>query len=108
MKQIGREEHLKKIIARNRNFRRLFLDDNNQVKDEAKDFFEWLNRFCFMNRPTYLMNPKTGNVDPLATHIAEARREVALNIYELIDVNSDRLTRQLTNLQQEEEHDDDR
>lgn len=106
MKQLSRESHLRCLIRRNQNFKRLFLNDQDQIKPEAQDFFKWLYQFCYMSRPSYLMNPKTGGIDPLATHVAEGRREVYVTLLELIDADSVKLTRQLTKLQEEPPDDD--
>jgi hypothetical protein len=56
--------------------RRLF-DPANQ---DGQAIVAWLADFCHARRSSVMVSAQTGNVDPLATAVAEGRREVFLAI----------------------------
>lgn len=100
-------DHLQKLIQRNRNFRRLFYDDLGAIRPEALDYFEWLKMFCYGARAPYLQNPQTGMIDNSATYVAIGRQEVYFRTLELLDADSKVIDRQIKNLQQQQEIDND-
>lgn len=81
----SRIQHLERMLLRSRAFKRLFLDDKTgALKEDAEIVIRELAHFCHVTRPSYKISPKSGTIDPLATHVAEGRREVFMRITSLI------------------------
>ena len=51
-----------------------------------------LARFCYANRPTTVVSPISRQVDPIASAIAEGRREVWLRLMGHINLSDDVVT----------------
>lgn len=93
---------LENLINRTVNYQRLFLDDQKNYKLESLEFFSWLHKFCHVDRPSYKMNPNTGQIDPYATHVAEGRREVYCEIIRLMKIDERKLMIQMSTLKKED------
>lgn len=96
------KQHLEKLIHRKRQIRIFFLDDRDQVKDQARFFVKWLHNYCHADRAVYKQNPQTGVIDPYATHVAAGRQEVWQEFVKQLYTNEDSLARQLQQLKEDE------
>lgn len=96
------KEALRYRIHRKRQIRIFFLDDKDQIKDQARFFMKWMHQFCHADRAVYKQNPTTGVIDPYATHVAAGRQEVYHELLRLISTNEDALVRQLNQLEKDE------
>ena len=89
-------------IHRKRQLRIFFLDDHDNIKDQAKFFMKWMHQFCHADRAVFKVNPQTGVIDPYATHVAAGRLEVYQEFVKLLSTNEDGLIRQLQQLEKDE------
>ena len=96
------KQYLLHRIHRKRQLRIFFLDDHDQIKDQAKFFMKWLHQFCHAERAVYKQNPQSGMIDPYATHVAAGRLEVYQEFIKLISSNEDSLVRQLQQQEKDE------
>jgi hypothetical protein len=55
-----------------------------------------LAKFCYVAKPTPKVNPITGGVDPLATMLAEGRREVFLRITAYLNLTQEDVAKMRT------------
>jgi hypothetical protein len=82
---------LHKLIKRRYSYRAIFLDETGRLKFTAAPAMADLKRFCYADKPTVLVSPKTGAIDPLAMAHAEGRREVWLRIQHYLQLDEDQL-----------------
>jgi hypothetical protein len=73
------ERLLAKIMKRRYSYRRLFLGDNG-LNADGQTVLADLAKFCRANASTAVVSPISRSVDPIATAMAEGRREVWLRI----------------------------
>jgi len=73
------EKLLAKIRKRRYAYRRLFLGDN-RLNADGQTVLADLAKFCRANASTAVVSPISRSVDPIATAMAEGRREVWLRI----------------------------
>jgi hypothetical protein len=73
------ERLLAKIRKRRYSYRRLFLGDNG-LNADGQTVLADLAKFCRANASTAVVSPISRSVDPIATAMAEGRREVWLRI----------------------------
>jgi hypothetical protein len=73
------EKLLAKIRKRRYAYRRLFLGDNG-LNADGQTVLADLAKFCRANASTAVVSPISRSVDPIATAMAEGRREVWLRI----------------------------
>ena len=73
------EKLLAKIRKRKYAYRRLFLADDG-LNADAQIVLADLAKFCRANASTAVVSPISRSVDPIATAMAEGRREVWLRI----------------------------
>lgn len=73
------EKLLAKIRKRRYSYRRLFLGDNG-LNADGQTVLADLAKFCRANASTAVVSPISRSVDPIATAMAEGRREVWLRI----------------------------
>lgn len=71
--------------------RACFLDDKGKPTDHGMRLLTYLAWFCHSNRSSIKLN-RTG-VDPMATAMAEGRREVWLFIQDYMHLDEQELTR---------------
>lgn len=95
-------EVLRYRIHRKRQIRIMFLDDQDQIKDQARFFMKWMHQFCHADRAVYKVNPANGVIDPYATHVAAGRQEVYQEFLKLLTTNEDGLVRQLHQLEKDQ------
>lgn len=74
--------------------RRLLLDGRGELNNEARILVADMRAFCQADgRPVIKYSPQTGVIDPVATAVAAARREVydryrrMLNLDDYVDIN---------------------
>lgn len=87
---------LKNIMKRRTAWREIFKQDDGGLNQASVIALAHLQRFCYANRTTAKISPKTGQFDPIAMAMAEGRREVFLFIQEnlkLDDSDLQRITR---------------
>lgn len=87
---------LSRLNKRRAAYRAVFLQQDEQVKPSCVEVLKDLRRFCHADRPTYRVGGD-GNVDPLASMVAEGRREVWQRIVEHLHLDD----RFITNLREE-------
>lgn len=87
---------LNRLNKRRAAYRALFLQQDDQVKPAARDVLLDLKRFCHAGKPTYKVGGN-GAIDPLASAVAEGRREVWLRIVEHLELED----RFIVNLREE-------
>jgi hypothetical protein len=73
------ERLLAKIRKRRYAYRRLFFGDNG-LNGDGQTVLADLAKFCRANASTAVVSPISRSVDPIATAMAEGRREVWLRI----------------------------
>ena len=83
-------------------FRQLLLDHNERPTAETMILLRELSRFCYANKPTAKISPRSGNIDPLAMAIAEGRREVFLYILNILNTDDAVFDKLLTQYHQQE------
>lgn len=73
------EKILNKIRKRRYAYRRMFLGENG-LNADGETVLADLTKFCRATSSTAVVNPISRSVDPIATAMAEGRREVWLRI----------------------------
>jgi hypothetical protein len=73
------EKLLARILKRKYAYRRLFLGDNG-LNGDGQVVLADLAKFCKANSSTAVVSPVSRQVDPIASALAEGRREVWLRI----------------------------
>lgn len=85
-----------------RNFWRMqFLDHKGKITADGARALRDLSTFCYGNKTTVKVSPKSGSIDPLAMAIAEGRREVFLHILSMLNLDDTTFNRMITHYQQE-------
>lgn len=74
----GIDDHTQRRLDRARAYRSCFMADGQFTKD-GEDVYKDLAQFCHFFRTTAKQSP-AGNMDPIASAMAEGRREVFLRI----------------------------
>jgi len=92
------ERLLAKIRKRRYAYRRLFLGDNG-LNGDGQTVLADLAKFCRANASTAVVSPISRSVDPIATAMAEGRREVWLRIMAHLHLED----RAVINLEEKEE-----
>ena len=77
-------------------YRAVFLQQDGQASAMAREVLKDLRRFCHADRPTYRVGGN-GQLDPIASAVAEGRREVWLRIIEHLHLDD----RFIVNLREE-------
>ena len=95
-------ERIEWMLDRRSRLKRLFCNDRDELRTEAIHFFAWMERFCYVSRPTYKQNPVSGAIDTNATFIAEGRREVWIELQRLMNLDTKKLMRELKQLEEDE------
>ncbi len=74
------EKLLARIQKRKYAYRRMFLGENGQLNSDGQIVLADLKKFCRATSSTVVVSPVSRTVDPIATAMAEGRREVYLRI----------------------------
>jgi hypothetical protein len=74
------EKLLARIRKRKYAYRRMFLGENGQKSADGQAVLADLAKFCKANQSTAVVSPISRTVDPIASALAEGRREVWLRI----------------------------
>lgn len=82
-----------RIFRRSRAYKRCFLGDKGEPHLEAEQVLADLKRFCRADRPTIVVSPVSRAVDPLASAVAEGRREVWLRIAAMLALSEAQVAR---------------
>lgn len=80
------------ILGRARAFREVFGLPENRTRSQSI-VLKVLAEFCRTNKSSVTVSPIHRQVDPLATCVAEGRREVFNRISQFIHLNQDELIR---------------
>jgi hypothetical protein len=88
---------LAKILKRRYAYRRLFLGENG-LNADGQTVLADLAKFCRATSSTAVVSPISRSVDPIATAMAEGRREVWLRISAHLHIDD----RVVFNLQEDE------
>jgi hypothetical protein len=91
---------LAKLLKRRYAYRRLFLGEDGLSAD-GQIVLSDLAKFCRATQSTAVVSPVSRSVDPIATALAEGRREVWLRIMAHLHVDE----RVIFNLNEEEKND---
>lgn len=67
---------IERLLNRKRAYRRLFLDQDNNIRGDADIVLADLKRFCRATGTTAMVSPISKSIDPIAMAMAEGRREV--------------------------------
>jgi hypothetical protein len=100
MMDAARNAIIYRLMGVRRAWQQAFLSDDGTLNDNGKRAMKDLAHFCYANRSCIKMSPKSGTIDPIATAIAEARREVFLRITQAMNLEEKELQR-LINQQEE-------
>lgn len=73
-------ERARRWLSKRRAFRACFLDDNGIATASGARALKDLARFCDAYRSTVKVSSVTGQVDPIASAVAQGRREVWLHL----------------------------
>lgn len=95
------QAHLNRKMRIRRFFRAAFLDGQDRLTGDGHLVLQELAKFCYANRPTPKISPKSGMIDPVAMGVAEGRREVFLLITNYLTIDDHAFNRLLTQYQQE-------
>lgn len=71
---------LRKLLRRKYAYRRLLLSEDGIPNADAEIVLADLAKFCKANQSTAVVSQKSQQVDPVASALAEGRREVWLRI----------------------------
>jgi hypothetical protein len=93
---------LARIKRRKYAYRRMFMGENGQLNADGQAVLADLAKFCRATASTAVVNPISRSVDPLATAMAEGRREVWLRIMAHLHIDD----RVVFNLNQSEDQDE--
>lgn len=80
------------ILRRARAFRAVFGTTNNRTR-EQEIVLKVLGDFCRVNKSSITVSPVHRQVDPLATCVAEGRREVINRISQYLQLDQEELIR---------------
>lgn len=100
-RRLVQKKKVEKQIGLRQAYRQLFLNDEGKMKPEAMVVMRDLARFCYANKASAKMSPKSGMIDPYATHIADGRREVFLRLTNQVNVDDAVFNRLLTQYYEE-------
>lgn len=92
-----------RTIAKRDRIRQLMLQDNDEFNPNAAVLMKELASFCYIGRTTTKVSKITGRIDPIASAIAEGRREVVLRILELLRFTDDKALKMIEELNQRED-----
>lgn len=81
----------------------IFLNDLDQFTPAAMAFMQEMARFCYLNKTTTKVSKITGNIDPMASAIAEGRRETLLHIMSLLRFTNERAIKIIDDLNSKQE-----
>lgn len=79
------------------------LDNKDGFQPWAHALMMDLGKFCYMNKPGSKVSKITGRIDPIASGIAEGRREVFLRILHLLNFTDENAIKMIEQLNQREE-----
>lgn len=75
-----------RMVSRSQAYKRCFMDDG-KITPDADIVLRDLAKFCRANQPTTVISPVSRTVDPIASGIAEGRREVWLRLMWHLKIN---------------------
>ncbi len=89
------EQHkiLMRINGVRRAWQHAFLNESGSLNENGVRALGDLANFCYANRSCIKMSPKSGMIDPMASIVAEARREVWLRIMQALDIDDQEIQR---------------
>lgn len=96
-----KRKRIEKQLSTRHAYRQLFLNDDGKLKPEGLIVLRDLARYCYATKGAAKMSPKSGMIDPYATHIADGRREVHLRIVNQINVDDAVFNRLITQYYEE-------
>ncbi|MDY7802810.1 hypothetical protein U0E23_10060 [Burkholderia stagnalis] len=76
---------------RREHYRRCFCDERGKLTPAGEAVLADLAAFCRANQSTVITSPVQRTVDPLATMVAEGRREVFVRLVQIIGTTDDQL-----------------
>lgn len=82
-----------RVMGVRRAWQAAFLNNDGTLNENGKRAMKDLAHFCYANRSCIKMSPKAGTIDPIATAVAEARREVFLRITQAMNLDDQELQR---------------
>lgn len=84
---------IQRFLYRKRDYQSLFLTPNGTPTAAGERVLKDLARFCRANQSTAVVSPVTRSVDPVASALAEGRREVYLRITRHLYLDESYLTK---------------
>lgn len=82
-----------RIMGVRRAWQQAFLNNDGTLNENGKRALKDLAHFCYADRTCIKMSPKSGTIDPIATAVAEARREVWLRITQAMNIDDKEIQR---------------
>lgn len=92
-----------RTIRQRNQIRSLFLDDGDNYTSAGLALMTLLAKFCYLNKTTTKVSKISGKIDPIASAVAEGRREVILRIIELLRFTDERALKMIEALNQQPE-----
>jgi hypothetical protein len=83
--------------------KRGMLDDKGDFLPWARVLMHDLGKFCYMNKTHVKVSKLSGRIDPIASAVAEGRREVYLRIIEILNFTDENALKMIEQLNQREE-----
>jgi hypothetical protein len=93
------QERFRAILTKRHDYRGTFGADAERTKAQEKVLLD-LARFCYAYKPTTMKSPM-GTVDPIASAVAEGRRQVWLRIAGLLQTSDSAILQALEREQHE-------
>ena len=72
------------VLDVKRAYKALFLAEDGTLNEHAKIIMDDLRSFCRADSSTAVMSPATKCIDPLASMLAEGRREAFMRIDQMV------------------------
>lgn len=90
-------------IKKRDQIRQLLFDNRDHFNPNAQVLMKELAKFCYLGRTTTKVGKISGRIDPIASAIAEGRREVLLRILELLSFSDAHAVKMIEQLNQQPE-----
>ncbi|MBU9282330.1 hypothetical protein [Burkholderia multivorans] len=76
---------------RREQYRRCFCDERGKLTPAGEAVLADLAQFCRANQSTVITSPVQRTIDPLATMVAEGRREVFVRLIQILGMDDEQL-----------------
>lgn len=94
MNFLALSDRLRRKLSRRLSYKDCFLTPGGELTDAGRAVIKDLARFCGPYRSSIQTSPITRTVDPIATGVAEGRREVFNRIMAILKVTEDQILKE--------------